>query len=181
MPSLAESAEWQRTLATTREASEVASGDRGPYPFDNAGKQELLQRLSAATDDISSLAIAGLMTDTEAALLGKEIALLVDGVATKHTREEKDSKRFMPVLFTPERDSMKRLTESVPLLEQLLAGGKVTETAFEKIASAIERDVDALAEGENIAKLEDGEREHALQLRDKAAKILAAVWDLAHG
>jgi len=157
------------------EASEVASGDRGPYPFDRSGKQDLIQRLSAATDDISALVIDEKMGATEATLLGKEIAFLVEGVAAKRTREEKELSGYTPVLFTPERDSMRRLVERVPLLEQLVAGGGVDEAVLDKIATVFERDVSALAEGEDIARLQDGEREHALQLRDKAVKMLAAL------
>ncbi|MBM4042028.1 MAG: hypothetical protein FJ290_26330, partial [Planctomycetes bacterium] len=57
---LADSVEWKALDAAWREASDVASGKRGPYPFDNAGKKRLLEALATATKDVEALQARGL-------------------------------------------------------------------------------------------------------------------------
>jgi len=50
---LADSSQWKRLVATWHEAEEIASGRRGAYPFDRAGKKRVLQALATAGKDVA--------------------------------------------------------------------------------------------------------------------------------
>jgi hypothetical protein len=166
---------WQRTLRTWREAAEVSSGKRGPYPFTATEKQDLLAHLGQAADDVGALAAESRMSLTEAELLGKEIALMVETVAAKRTKEERELSCYKPVLFVPERDSLERLAERVPLLERLASEPSVQPAAIEKIVAAISRETATLEDEDALVKLSGEERKQAVDLRDRALELLGAL------
>ncbi|HUT36499.1 MAG TPA: hypothetical protein VNE39_23630 [Planctomycetota bacterium] len=178
---LADTPEWQRTEATWREADEIASGKRGPYPFDAAGKKRVLAALETAGKDIEALQSNGSLGAAAAGLLRQDLALLVRGVQEKRPTEMRMATCYEPMAFTPVQDSMARLTARLPLLEKLAAAGRVQPQVVAKVLLSVERDIATLADEKLLSPLPQPDRLKVEGIRnaaaDLAAKLKAAVGD----
>jgi hypothetical protein len=176
---LAGSPEWKRIEPTWREADEVASGRRGPYPFDEAGQKKLLGALAAAVEDVDALLRRGILNDAEAGLLKQDLAQLTHGVQAKRPTELKMATCYKPMMYLPARDSMERLTARLPLLENLAASEKVHAAVARKVLASIERDIATLSDPKLLHTLPEADRPKAEEVRraaaDHAAKLKAAL------
>ena len=164
---LEESAEWKALLVTWKEAEEVASGKRGAYPFDEAGKKKLLDGLDKATQDVDRLVAAGLLAPAEAGLLKKSLAEVKNGVlaesaASGHSTGRSASRSFA----SPPEASAARLADRLPLLEQLWRDGKFHGAVVRKLMAGIEADLATLSKPENFAGMKPDERKAAERTRD---------------
>jgi len=68
-PGATTTAEWQKIDATWIEAEAIARGKKGPYPFDQAGKKQMLDRLTTAQGLVDQLQQAGKIDAGTAGLL----------------------------------------------------------------------------------------------------------------
>jgi hypothetical protein len=118
---LSESKGWRRILDAWNEVSEIASGKRGDYPFDVAGKNRLLEDLKKAEADVADLQKTKLITQPEAGLLLKDLGTLTTGVQAKRPTEMKMATCYEPMMIQPGHDSLTRLSDRLPLLEKLAA------------------------------------------------------------
>jgi len=169
---LADAPEWQRLVAAWREAAEVASGRRGPYPFDAEGRKRLLASLSAAEGDLAALQKGGLLTEGEAGLLKLDLADLTHGVQAKRPTEMRNATCYAPMRVQPARDSMNRLRARIPLLARLAGGQKLQPDVVQKVLVAVEQDIAALGKKEVLDTLPEGERPNAQQVRDAAVEAV---------
>jgi hypothetical protein len=141
------SEEWKRLLATWKEAEEIASGKRGSFPFDRAGKDRVLAELGRAQQELDQLVKAGLLAEPAAAILKKDLAVLRAGVVRFRPTEMKLTTCYKPML-APDKHalSLGRLRERLPLLERLAAGKGLQAPAVEKVLLGIERDLAQLGD-----------------------------------
>lgn len=166
---LTDSPEWKSLDATWREASEIASGKRGPYPFDAAGKKRLLEALATGTKDVDALQARGLLSEAEAGLLKDDLAVLVNGVQSKRPTELKMATCYAPMPYIPPaKQALGRLSARLPLLEKLAAAGKVQPDAVRKILATVRRDFIDLSVKGDAPFFSDAD--HA-----KAKEVLKAV------
>jgi hypothetical protein len=140
-----ETAEWKQLTAVWREAEAVGSGRRGDYPFDAAGKKRLLTDLEKAQAGVGALAAAGQLSEAEAKLLKTDLAALVHGVQMKRPTEMRNATCYEPMMFVPPaQQSLKRLSEKLPLLEKMAARERLSGTVVEKVLVSVERDLSVL-------------------------------------
>jgi hypothetical protein len=142
---------WRRVRTVWAEAEEVASGRRGPYPFDARGKEQLLVALGRAREDVLALAGERLLSAPEAALATEELAALTAGVQAKRPTEALQATCYKPVPFTPDGPSLARLRERLPHLERLASGGVLHPVVVRKLVAAARADLAVVASAEAAA------------------------------
>ena len=166
---LARTPEWQRLTATWSEAEQIASGKRGDYPFDEAGKKRMLERLAEVGTDIGALEAEGVLTAAEAGLLTKELATLTEGVQAKRPTAMIVASCYEVMGVQPARESMERLAVRLPLLAQLAAAETLRSEVLKKALGTVEQDLVTLREPGALGQLPEEKRAEAEQLRDAAA------------
>jgi hypothetical protein len=170
---LSESKGWRRILDAWNEASEIASGKGFDYPFNKKGKQRVLASLKQAEADAADLQKASLLSEPEAGLLLKDLRLLTAGVQFKLPTEERNTMCYKMMPAQPGRDSFKRLSDRLPLLEKLAASETLHPEVVEKVLASIEADIATLTKEESLKEFATAEeRETAEKTRD-AAKAAA--------
>jgi len=140
---LADTPPWRRLMVAWAHAEEVTSGSRGSYPFDEAGKQSLLDELHARFADIDKLTDARQLCDAEATLLKEELRRLDSGVCAFRTTEMQGATCYLPFYRAPGDENLERLTLRLPLLEQLADSQRLQPKAMDKIVATFEADLEA--------------------------------------
>ncbi|TET34382.1 MAG: hypothetical protein E3J72_14580 [Planctomycetota bacterium] len=157
------------------EATEIASGKRGAYPFDKKGKKKILAELEKAKTDIDTLESNGTICGALASILRKDLAVFVVGVNEKQPTELRPLMCYSPKMFLPAKASMKRLTERMPLLEKLLAREKVNKALVSKVLENIEKEISILEQEHYIRMLTPDEKTEAEELKKKAASQIEKI------
>lgn len=164
---------WQQLVGTWREAEEVASGARGAYPFDEAGKKRLLAGIEAAVKTIDDLAAAGALTKAEAGLLKVGLAELEDGVQAKRPTEMCEALCYAPMMvMPPAHGALARLRARVPHLEALAASGAVRPQVIARALDTLAQDVAVLLSDDEVGKLQPDAKATAVDLRERATGAL---------
>ena len=169
------SPEWKRITHIRAEAEAVASGKRGPYPFDRAGKQRLLGDLKAATTLVDDLAKAGKISEGAAGLLKLDIETLGRNVARKRPTEMRNATCYRPMMATPRRNSFYRLRSRLPLLEKLARSRKIQAAVLHKALAAIEADLKVVGDGKLIRGLRGEAPAQAPKVVKRTRSALAKV------
>jgi len=170
---LAHSPQWQRVAKTWKEADDVASGRRGPYPFGRKGKEALLAALATGAKDVEALVAAGQLNEPEGKLLKLGLKRLAVGVQGKRPTELRMATCYDPVAFYPARDSLLRLVGRLPLLEKLGAAERLHPAAVEKVLATVQVDLAVLANEAHARALKPEDRQTASNAT-KAARAATA-------
>ncbi|MHC4663381.1 MAG: hypothetical protein ACYS8W_17110, partial [Planctomycetota bacterium] len=158
-------------LKTWKEGRKILESDRISYPFDEAGKKNLLAALQKAKLDVGSLESKGSICKATAALLRKDIAFMILTAQSRRPLEmEGRVKCYKMALVIPAKDGMKRLSERLPLLAKLLAQDKLNKELALKVLETIERDISILEDEVNFKIFSDEEKERARETRKDAAE-----------
>jgi len=164
---LQSSAEWKALSATWREASLVASGARGGYPFTEEQRQKLLKDLEDAPAQIKSLQSAGLLDETEAGLLRQDLPRLLGEVQRFRPRGMEMATCYRPMNVAPAAAA--NLAQQLPLLEKLAAAQVLRPQVIARVLETAERDLVALSDAGYLARYTElGDRANAQAVRDKA-------------
>ena len=170
------SAEWKALEAAWKEAEAVASGSRGQYPFNEAGQKRLLESLAGAGKGLDHLVKVGLLAAPASELLKKDLALLDTKVRGFRPTEMKGATCYEPMAMpVPQRESLGRLRDRLPLVERLEAGGKLPRAVLEKLLRGIERDLAQLGTANPRAPLHKREEKEAASIRKRLEAKLAAL------
>lgn len=164
-----EGGRWQKIGTTWQEAQEVASGKRGPFPFDRAGKQKMLEELGELSSAIDTLAHQKVISETETELLKLDLQVLITGVEAKRPKELEVATCYQPMLYTPELDSLGRLEKRLPLLNRL-EPGKVSPEVWNKIIAGLQKDLGVLRNPDHLARLKAPDKARASEVADKVEK-----------
>ena len=163
--------QWQRLTATWKEADEVGSGKRGPYPFDRKGKESLLSALAARGGDVDTLAAGGHLTAPEAELLKKELARLTRGVQFKRPVELRMAKCYKPMWpLTAPVHGIPRLAERVAVMERLAKSQTLHPQVVHKVLAPVEADIKSI-EGSDYLKRSAKRKEYEQTLRAAKAAV----------
>lgn len=169
--SLAKSPQWQRLTATWKEAEEVGSGKRGPYPFDRKGKESLLLALAARGKDVDALAAAKLLTAPETELLKKELTRLIRGVHFERPVELRMATCYKPMWpLTAPVHGIRRLAERVAALERLAESQTLNPQVVRKVLAPVEADI-KIVEGSDYLKRSAKRKEYEQTLRAAKAAV----------
>ena len=172
---VASTPEWGRLQATLAEADEVASGRRGPYPFDKAGRDRLLAAMASLAADVDALAAKGFLDPAAVVLMKSEVEALEAGVRAMRPKEMEFATCYEPMWFEPGRASARRLAERVEALDALAAKGRVSPAVLARIRAAVERDLAGLDEA-TLGLMKGPERDRAVK---DVARARAALRRLA--
>lgn len=164
---LLESVEWKKVSQTWKDAYEVASGKKGPYPFSEKEKKELLTSLDEASLKIDDFHTGRLLSDAESALLKGELAYLRSGIESRRPTEMQGATCYMPLPYNYEaRNSVERINKRLPLLDKLAACSTITDDVAEKVLSSIEMDIRGLEK--NLKGLKEADLTRAEEAIEKA-------------
>jgi len=180
---LTDSPDWRTVVEAWHEAEEVASGQRGDYPFNEQGKAALLSRLEDAGRKVAALQTAGLLSAAEAGLLNADLAVLVKGVQAKRPIEKQLTTCYLagPMPFRPPQGSVARLSERLPLLEELAAADKLRPEVLYRTLGTVEDDLRVLGDEEFLKRVTAQKRDKALELRERAAKQVQRIRQRVRG
>jgi len=177
--SVLSSPEWKHITAIRKEAEAIATGKRGPHPFDRAGKKRVLTDLKAAQALADDLAKAGAINVSAAGLLKLDLERLSNGVARKRPTEMRRATCYRPMMRLPRRDSYNRLKARLPLLEKLARKRRVQRAVLDKVLAAIEADLKVVGSGKSIRRLGPNERKKAPRVVRRARASLSKIKRLA--
>jgi hypothetical protein len=170
------SGEWKQLEAAWKEGEAVASGSRGQYPFDRAGRERLLAALAAAGSGLDALVKRSLLAQPAAELLKKDLALLAGRVREFRPTEMRGATCYEPMpLKVPARESLERLRERMPLLQRLAASDKLPRVALDKLLARVERDLGELEAEDKTKPLARAERAEAKKIVRELRVRLAAL------
>jgi hypothetical protein len=172
---LLETAEWKRLESVWKEAHEIASGERGMYPFDEKGKKKILSELEESKSDIARLWKSGFLSKVESELLTTGIVILYEGVASKRPTEMKRATCYLPVnMGYRTKKSLDRLSERLPLIEKFAAAEIIQPAVASKVVATIEEDLKNLdEEAERIYSGKD--KEKIRTTREAAQKLIKKI------
>lgn len=174
--SLQETVGWLRISTVWNEAEEIASGKRGPYPFDEAGKKRVLAALADAEQEVETLARKGLLNDSEAGLLKLELARLTFGVQAKRPTEEQNATCYRTMsLGDRVKMTAERVAARLPLLEKLAGDKRLNSIVVRKVLAVLEADVAALSDQSQLVGHLAAERPKVEETRKAAAALVARL------
>jgi len=174
--SLKDAAGWRRINATWNEADEIASGKRGPYPFDEAGKKRILAALDSVGTDADALKRKALLSEAEAGLVRIELANLTHGVHEKRPTEERMATCYEPLpLCYAAMQSAERLAARLPLLEGLATSQRIQPVVARKVLGAVEADLALLADEKQLAGYPADARPKMEATRKSAAALVGKL------
>ena len=164
-----EAGRWQALGKTWQEADEIATGKRGPFPFNREGKKKILQELADLNGTIDALVTDKVVTAVEGELLKLDLKVLVNGVEEKRPKELEVATCYEPMMWTPELDSLDRLEKRLPLLSRL-EPGKVSPEVWNRVIAGLQKDLQILKDPDHLARLKDDKKTQAAEVADKVQK-----------
>ena len=154
----------------TEEATAVASGKKGSYPFDEEGKKALLDGLKRAQATVDGLSDLGEINRGEADLWKADLSELVRGVQKFRPTEMQAASCYEPMpMPVPARDSLERLAKRMPALEKLTAADKLHPEVVRKVLRQVEADLKVLSDPAERGKL--GSADKKQKANDTAKKV----------
>jgi len=174
-------AEWQWIVEVWRDAAPVAEGRRGPYPFNEVQRKNLLDRLAGTPDRIDTLRKDGLLSEAEAGLLKAELGYVVRGVQSMRPTEMRMATCYKPMMVVPARDSLKRLQERLPLLEKMAEAKALKPEVLVKVRGTVELDLATLGNPKWVEPFKEDERAEAKKACDAARAAIAKIEAAARG
>jgi len=178
---LTATAEWKRIQQIWTEAEAIASGARGAYPFDVAGKKRTLAALDAAGKDVDALLKADRLGAPEAGLLQKALRHLWAGVEAKRPTDMRMATCYEPMPYTRGQESLKRLQDRLPLLEKLAAARRIDAAVLDKVLRQIEDDLSTIQGPPGHDLTSSGRRAEAQRLAKRARAHIVKIRALAQG
>ncbi len=167
---------WRHLTATWKEAGEIRSDKRGPYPFTRKEKEELLKQLEATQSDIDTLTQAGFLNESEAGLLKKEVPELLADMMKYRAKELAMATCYDPMMPLPAaKIGVDRLSARVALLEKLAAAPTLHPQAAAIVLASIQTDLHTLQDETQIGKLSAEERTRAELLRQQVSQQLTKI------
>jgi len=136
-----------------------------------AQSQEADEWLDAVPACARRLAAGKLLAPEEAVLLTSEAANLDEDIGRSlPAGSEIEGRKMAP--FVPAANSLERLSQRLPFVEKLVAGGQVHEAACARIVAAMQADLAVLDDPKEVAKLPEGDRPKAQQMVKQAGEAL---------
>ena len=142
----------------------------------DAQRKESDEKLNAAKTAVDKLAGSGLLNAAEAGLLTAEAESLRKELYRNPPEPAPGEARvecYKMMLIVPAEKSLQRLSQRLPLLEQLTKEGRLDQPVLAKVLPTMEADVKTLSDKKELAKLLPEKREEAEKLRPQVEKALS--------
>jgi hypothetical protein len=153
------------------EATAIASGAKGRYPFDKAGKERVLRELAESQASCDVLRKAGQLTATEATLMKQRLARLHSAVSGfRHT--EFRASCYRPFARVPPASlSLSRLAARLPHLRRLTTGRRLHHGVVKKILAGVATDLMVLQQEREVIRLRNpADRARAVTLAKRVQR-----------
>lgn len=133
------------------------------------------KKLELAMSAVDELVKEGKVTPAGARLLAEEGKLLTQEMYRK-PHSDFQGKCYKKRAFIPARESLERINRRLPLLEKLVATGKISPEVARRVLPALERDIKVLADKNEVEQLYDKARQaEARKAHKRAGKLLERV------
>lgn len=163
---------WKRIERTLQDVDELSQ--RGPYPFDRKGKQQILDQIDARRSDVDALVASGALDAAEGGLLQKELDRAHAAMVKLRPTELMQATCYKPMMRNPRGDALTRLQAQVPLLEKIAEQKTVHAEVLRQALENVERDL-ATLEGTDGMALPPEKQAEAKALGERVRKALAAI------
>ena len=161
-----ETSRWKRISAALNAAEGLASGKRGSSEID---RKRVLASLNAAELEVEALLRSGVLKESEAQRLKRDLTFVSEGVTGKASAGAPAA----PAEAPDDRGAVRKFTASVESLERKVASGKIKPEMLVPHLRSMECD---LADYDERLKLLPGEeRAEARKLLDKARTRLTRL------
>lgn len=165
--SLEETPEWGTIQGAWEYVEPLAQSGKST----TAQRAEADKKLDAAKAAAEKLAISGGLSQAEAGLLTVEADRLKKDLYRNPPTDQMVT-CYETMAYIPAKDSLKRLSERLLLLEQLTREARVDAPVLRKVLPTIEADVRTLSDEKNVAELQEKDREAAEEMRVEVEKML---------
>ena len=145
--SVAKTSTWRRFLGVWQLAEEIAAGEKGSYPYTDAGKKRLLAGLEEGRKDADYFVKRQLLSQPEGELLKLTVSDMMADAGKYRTEEMKGVTCYLPMIHHPGGRSAERLAARIPLLRQVAESECVQGAVLELVFSSME---DEIAELEQL-------------------------------
>lgn len=166
---------WEQLTVLTSAARLAGSGKLGPYPFDRAEQQRLLQGLTAGGATLAELQRDGLLNAAEQQLLAQELQYLYRQVSDKRPVEMQMATCYEPMMYLPGRDGLRRLAARIDWLEQAATEQTLHPEALRAALGTIEDDCALLNDPARRGQMTSDELKQASVITGRVKKALAAL------
>ena len=177
--------EWFRVTCAWREAEAVVSGRRGAYPFTAATRQQLLIALAGAVGEIAPLRGAGLITETEEALIKTDLYMWIKGVQAVRTVEQQHTDPYPGGFPVPpiHADPIWCLQRRLALLEEWAKAETPHPDVARKVFGPVYEAFAVLSDRRRVLPVEE---DSARRVRDRAMALVQTIraklgWQTAGG
>ena len=172
---IAQTTEWKQIEAVWNDAVEVASGKRGSFPFDQAGKDKLRADLAAAKKAVQALGKAGRLSKAEVGLMVSDLDRLYSSVGSFRPSEMKAATCYKPTMYSGGARTLKWFEARLPLLEKMSADGNLKPAVLNKVLDRFDRDIAFLTDKNKSRDLKSAQRVRAAKLIEVAQKTIQVM------
>lgn len=157
---------WRQFMRVWEEASSIADGEKGSWPYSADEKRQLIRGLEKGLKDTDYFVQKEMMSQPEGELLKLTVNEMIEDAGRFRTVEMKRTTCYMPGMIMPGRQSAERLSARIQYLKKLAMAERVQGVVLEIVLSNME---------DEIAELEkQGDRPiGGLDSEQTAASILA--------
>jgi hypothetical protein len=166
---------WSDIETTWKEGEEIATGKRGAFPFNEAGKKKILAELQNLFPRIDGLVSSGKLGEPVAAVLRLDLQEIIQGVSAKRPTELSVATCYSPSFIDPARTSLKRLEARVLLLRKISNTAQLPRPVLVKVFTQFRADLTFLEQADHLALLKPEEQEQARQVIDLGKELLAGL------
>jgi hypothetical protein len=172
---------WNQIAAAWKEAEEIGSFKRGAYPFDRAGKWDLLNSLEEADANLLKLQYAGKLGKPEMVYLGTELQRLSQGVQGVRTTEELNMTCYMPGFILgkpkplPSKKALNYLQDRLLLVQKMTESNTLNPAVAAKVTTTMLRDIEAMNKIESSFPLSKKDHARAVKVKNDAEEALKRI------
>lgn len=137
-------------------------------------------KMKGALAAVDGLVKAGKLTATEAQLL-KAVAARLKSDMYKYPPSDLSVKCYKMKHLEPARASLGRLSTRLPLLQKMVASGRVKPVVLQRVLPALRKDLKQLTDASQLKPLRPDEKKKAAALAKKIKAVLKKIEALAKG
>lgn len=139
--SVANIRKWQKFMKVWDEASLIAAGSKGGYPYTSKAKKELLEVLEEGLKDADGYMEKGIMNRPEGELFKFAVLDMIEDAGRFRTIEMKGFTCYMPMVLEEGWQSAPRLYARINLLKQLAEAKRVQAEVLEIVLTSMEDEI----------------------------------------
>jgi hypothetical protein len=174
---LATNKAWQQVVAAWKYITPLAANSSAST---TTQRKQADGKMKAALAAVDGLAKAGKITAAEAQLL-KDVAARLRTDMHKSRPSDLSVKCYKTKYIDPARASLGRLSTRLPLLQKMVASGRVKPPVLARVLPSVRRDLTRLTDARRLKRLRPDEKKMAAALATKIQTVLRKIEALTKG